>query len=1275
MALTKVSGGILDPGINVAGIITATGFDGPFVGGSSDNINAGIITATKFVGPFDSVIIGGGTTITSSGINVTGIVTATGLDVNGNGDISGNLVVGGNLTANGDFTTLNTTLREVELLNVDANSSAAAGIITQRGSGNILDLYDTGTAIFSVRDGGNIIMGTGAGSVAPHAPLHIRTGTTGAITTLLKLHGPFTSNTGSEGTAIDFGTASDTSTGARIIGSREAAGAKGALRFCTGRENDAGFNDGHMVIDETGNVGIASAIPSAKLDVNGTSQFADTATFNKVDDSISMADSLIHTGNNGTKLQFHVNTVELHTSGSQRLLINSAGNLIFKSPNNNTGEQPASLQWWNENSAGIMGKISLVREAVSQAPAALAFYTSPNVDSSANSGQGDITERLRITSDGNIGFNRDSVNAGDSETETATSTPKRIVFNNDYSNVETDAALKIYLFNNNATRQGFTSGANFNVQYHSSGNSASKHTFYTQNTERVRIDSHITAAAGVNLNLDSTLGSGANTAYSGFDGRLVFDTSYSDTARGPNKIQLQNASNTWIGGFGISSNTLDIYTGGVTAFRRSTGTNTYTTQMSVDHLGNLSPSGDVRLTSSTGHNSSTAVTDAAWSRLEFDDDYSDTARGPNKIVLTPFNNWKGGFGISSNSLDVYTGGIIHFYGKTNTDDASNKETLAKFITDGAVELYHNNLKKLETTSSGVDITGDLVLPSSGKSLKIWTGGTQGIVLNHGGTFGELDSQTGMMRIKAGTVNLANRFGNYNFINCAAGGSVDLYYDAQNHTTPKLATSATGVTVDGEVTASQDFPITKPVLDFNFAAEKKLDPRFTFYRRGTASYVDKKGIIRYASSNEPRFDHHPTTGASLGLLIEKMQSNYQPYSVDMDAGADYKNAVTVVNDAAISPDGTKNASKIIGSDNQSTSQRLGWSTQTVNNSSYTMWSIWLKSEETSCIIQIYSNTYTFGADHLNVELADGTVGGHTNNDATFRYNLEKYPNKWWRLSWGGNGQGGAGGMYVAVVPAMNSARGANTGSAHGKVWYAWGVQEEVSTESRIATSYIPTYGAAATRYGEHVQMQDDDFDDFFDRFQGTIINEHSNALQSYTGGGSAWEFNNDQFQTNIVTQTGSGYSHSGYPGAHASIFGDRGSNGSGSGSGSDYIQAFGPNFADGLNQSTSTGNGRFPHNNIADYTRYYKTWIDGMSYDLTPSTNILRTASGGESPSDTTNTENISLHNISKLEIGGGATDKAYADFYGRIKRWVYYDKVVTRNQLANLTAQLPQSYL
>ena len=46
MALTKVAGDILDPGIVVSGVVTATAFDGPFRGGSDSDIIAGIVTAT-----------------------------------------------------------------------------------------------------------------------------------------------------------------------------------------------------------------------------------------------------------------------------------------------------------------------------------------------------------------------------------------------------------------------------------------------------------------------------------------------------------------------------------------------------------------------------------------------------------------------------------------------------------------------------------------------------------------------------------------------------------------------------------------------------------------------------------------------------------------------------------------------------------------------------------------------------------------------------------------------------------------------------------------------------------------------------------------------------------------------------------------------------------------------------------------------------------------------------------------------------------------------------
>ena len=53
------------------------------------------------------------------------------------------------------------------------------------------------------------------------------------------------------------------------------------------------------------------------------------------------------------------------------------------------------------------------------------------------------------------------------------------------------------------------------------------------------------------------------------------------------------------------------------------------------------------------------------------------------------------------------------------------------------------------------------------------------------------------------------------------------------------------------------------------------------------------------------------------------------------------------------------------------------------------------------------------------------------------------------------------MFVGVVPSTSSARAADAGAAASKVWYAWGLQEEVGTQTKFATSYIPTNGASVT----------------------------------------------------------------------------------------------------------------------------------------------------------------------------------------------------------------------
>ena len=46
---------------------------------------------------------------------------------------------------------------------------------------------------------------------------------------------------------------------------------------------------------------------------------------------------------------------------------------------------------------------------------------------------------------------------------------------------------------------------------------------------------------------------------------------------------------------------------------------------------------------------------------------------------------------------------------SNARDENPNEKSARFIANGGVELYHNNVKKFETLSTGVDITGDLII--------------------------------------------------------------------------------------------------------------------------------------------------------------------------------------------------------------------------------------------------------------------------------------------------------------------------------------------------------------------------------------------------------------------------------------------------------------------------------------------------------------------------------------------------------------------------------------
>ena len=110
MALTRITKGVIKPNenydthnINSTGIVTAIGLDINGNGDISGNLSVGGVLTYEDVTSIDSVGI-----ITAqkgihvgAGVSAVGVGTFGGLDVNGNGDVSGNLVVSSLLTASG----------------------------------------------------------------------------------------------------------------------------------------------------------------------------------------------------------------------------------------------------------------------------------------------------------------------------------------------------------------------------------------------------------------------------------------------------------------------------------------------------------------------------------------------------------------------------------------------------------------------------------------------------------------------------------------------------------------------------------------------------------------------------------------------------------------------------------------------------------------------------------------------------------------------------------------------------------------------------------------------------------------------------------------------------------------------------------------------------------------------------------------------------------------------------------------------------------------------
>ncbi len=208
------------------------------------------------------------------------------------------------------------------------------------------------------------------------------------------------SNSGSTFT-IDNGVVNN----AKVASDAAIAGSKIDASF-TDSITASGTGNASLVLDAgTGGAG-GNQISFIDLKINGTVK--GNIAINEGTTDIPL--ELNSASGTGPVHLFHASSLKLYTTSDG---IESNGELHFKAPASSTGEQVGRLEWWNENDAGVMAKIAVDRTASSNAPADLVFSTSANVDTTANGGDGDITERLRIKSDGtvDIGGNLD-VGAG-----------------------------------------------------------------------------------------------------------------------------------------------------------------------------------------------------------------------------------------------------------------------------------------------------------------------------------------------------------------------------------------------------------------------------------------------------------------------------------------------------------------------------------------------------------------------------------------------------------------------------------------------------------------------------------------------------------------------------------------------------------------------------------------------------------------------------------------------------------------------------------------------
>jgi hypothetical protein len=233
----------------------------------------------------------------------------------------------------------------------------------------------------------------------------------------------------------------------------------------------------------------------------------------------------------------------------------------------------------------------------------------------------------------------------------------------------------------------------------------------------------------------------------------------------------------------------------------------------------------------------------------------------------------------------------------------------------------------------------------------------------------------------------------------------------------------------------------------------------------------------AVANQPRFDCNPTTGESLGLLVEQQSTNINGQS-SVFTGWGNTNTAILTTAANIAPDGTQTATLLTcGSGGGS---RVEVPFVTANTTLYTH-SVYAKAS--SSIYLTIGTSYATNQFAAIFNLSTGVVS-NTSGSPTAT-SITPVGNGWYRCSITFTTSSTT--TYIEIGPSnVNTFSGGSypNGSA-GSSAFIWGAQLEALS---FPTSYIPTTSAAVTRTVDSVSMTGTNFSSWYDTGQGTFYSE-------------------------------------------------------------------------------------------------------------------------------------------------------------------------------------------